>query len=290
MILCFTSTGQITGSTSLQRFQARKKLPMLFTHQQLIAFKFGVLFSILILLLVLDTIVVFQIHIDPDFRIRFSDCSRRELQSPHAPFPGINPRSLPVPAHILSCQQFQVSRQTGRFAGDINDPLCPKSNDLFQCFRMYSVTWRIKDNQIRHFLQLINYFQHITGPEAAVIQFIQCRIFSRCLNRFLDDLDADHFFCYRCRDLGDGACSAVQVKDNFILRISDIFPCCLVQYLGPQRIRLEEGEWCNLEFQSQKFLIKIVLSIQNFCSFIFYRISQAVVSRMQNSRKSSFQR
>lgn len=135
----------------------------------------------------------------------------------------------------------------------------------------------IKDNQIRHFLQLINYFQHITGPEAAVIQFIQCRIFSRCLNRFLDDLDADHFFCYRCRDLGDGACSAVQVKDNFILRISDIFPCCLVQYLGPQRIGLEEGEWCNLEFQSQKFLIKIVLSIQNFCSFIFYRISQAVV-------------
>ena len=35
-------------------------------------FLFGVLFLVLILLSILDTIVIFQIHIDPDFRIRFS--------------------------------------------------------------------------------------------------------------------------------------------------------------------------------------------------------------------------
>src|SRR5699024_10486988 len=113
---------------------------------------------------------------------------------------------------------------------------------------------------------------------------------SGCLHRYLDDLDADHFFGYLCRDLGDGTCSAVQVKNNFVLRISDIFPCSLIQYLGPQRIRLEKGERCNLEFQSQKFLVKVVLSVQDFCSFIFHRVSQAVISCMQNSRKGSFQR
>ena len=64
---------RITGSRSQAPppFGEKNKLPMLL-HISSFRSQFGVLFSVLILFRILDTVVVFQINIDPNFRIWFS--------------------------------------------------------------------------------------------------------------------------------------------------------------------------------------------------------------------------
>ena len=80
----------------------------------------------------------------------------------------------PNPFYLISSslQKLQISCQAGRLAGNIKHSFHTKINDLFQCFRMHTVSWWIQYDQIRYFTQIIDYFQHISSPEGTVIESI----------------------------------------------------------------------------------------------------------------------
>lgn len=72
LMLCLTSIGHRHRLHLPSAISDKEKSCQCFFASVANRFLFGVLFSVLILLFVLDTIVVFQIYITPDFRIRFS--------------------------------------------------------------------------------------------------------------------------------------------------------------------------------------------------------------------------
>ena len=75
--------------------------------------------------------------------------------------------------HIPSTfQKLQIPGKTGRFTGDIEDFLRPKSNDFLKRLRMYAIPRWIKDNEIRYLIQLIHYFQYVSRPEVTVVKLI----------------------------------------------------------------------------------------------------------------------
>jgi len=76
-----------------------------------------------------------------------------------------------------------------------------------------------------------------------------------------NDLHTYYFFCHWCKDLCNRSGSTVEIKDYLIFRLTDIRSCCFIKHFRAKGISLEERKWCDLELQSQKFLIEIILSI-----------------------------
>ena len=142
---------------------------------------------------------------------------------------------------IPICQKhLQISCQAGWLAGDIHQFIHSILDDLWQGLGVYSVSWRIQDDEIRFLLHLIQDLQHISSNKPAVCDPVKGGVFFGSFYCFLHDLHANDFFCHFCQDLGDGAGSAVQIKDGHIPGVSDIFSCCIVKDLSGKRIGLEE--------------------------------------------------
>ena len=179
-------------------------------------------------------------------------------------------------------KDFQIPRQARRLTADINHFLHPKVNDLLNCFRMYPIPGRVQHNKVRLVFQLIDHLQHIPCDKFTVIKPIETGIFPGSLHGFFDDLHTDHLLCHRRQHLGNGPGSAVQVKDDLVLRLSYILPGSLIQHFRPQSISLEERKRRNLKFQPKDFLIEKVLPVNCLYPVCLHHIGQTVVHRMQN--------
>jgi len=166
----------------------------------------------------------------------------------------------------------QISCKTARFAGNIDYAFHAVIQNLRQCFRVYAVSWRIQNDQIRFFCNIIECLQHIVRKKSAVCDAVhRCILFCRfhCLRY---DLHANHLFCNSRCNLSDRSGSAVEIKDHFVFGISDVLSDRLIQNLSSSGVWLEEGKWCDLKTQFQQLLIKIVLTIQKSCLIAFYDI------------------
>ena len=100
----------------------------------------------------------------------------------------------------------------------------------------------IKNDEVRFFFDFIDHLQHVSGEETAVGKAVcLCVLFCSC-NSFFHDFHADHFFCDRCKDLGDGSGSAVEVEDRAVFRLADELAGGAVENFRAKGIGLEEGE------------------------------------------------
>ena len=100
----------------------------------------------------------------------------------------------------------------------------------------------IKNDEVRFFFDFIDHLQHVSGEETAVDKAVcLCVLFCSC-NSFFHDFHADHFFCDRCKDLGDGSGSAVEVEDRAVFRLADELAGGAVENFRAKGIGLEEGE------------------------------------------------
>ena len=143
----------------------------------------------------------------------------------------------PVPCCL---QRRQIILQTGRLAGYVYDRIHTKPQDLRHRLRMDPLTGRVQNDHIRLLFQFIDYFQDIAADEVTVRKVVPLRIADRSLHCFRYDLHACHVLCHRRQDLGDGPGSAVEVEDDLVLRISDVFPGCLLEYIRPPGLRLDK--------------------------------------------------
>ena len=156
-------------------------------------------------------------------------CSREEVDSA-APL-------HPVPCRLNRCQ---IILQTGRFAGNVYDRIHAEPQDLRHRLRMDPLTGRVQNDHIRLLFQFIDYFQDIAADEVTVRKVVPLSIADRSLHSLRHNLNTCHVLCHRRQDLGDRPGSAVEVEDDLILRISDVFPGCLIEDLRPPGIRLEK--------------------------------------------------
>ncbi|CDE67694.1 unknown [Blautia sp. CAG:37] len=148
----------------------------------------------------------------------------------------------------------------------------------------------IKNDEVRFFFDFIDHLQHVSGEETAVGKAVcLCVLFCSC-NSFFHDFHADHFFCDRCKDLGNGSGSAVEVEDRAVFRRADELAGGAVENFRAKGIGLEEGERGDLEFQSEEFFIEVVLSVEHFCLIALYNICQGIIYNMEESDNLSFQR
>lgn len=69
-------------------------------------------------------------------------------------------------------QHLKVSRQAGRFAGDIHHLRHTVADDFLQGFRMDAVTRRIEHDIVRLLLDLINYLEHVSRDKLAVCKTV----------------------------------------------------------------------------------------------------------------------
>ena len=152
---------------------------------------------------------------------------------------------------------------------------------------MYPIPGRVQHNKIRLVFQLIDHLQHIPCNKFTILKPIKTGIFPGSLHGFFHNFHADHLLCHRRQHLGNGPGSAVQVKDNLILRLSHILPCSLIQHFRPQRIGLEERERRNFKFQPKDFLIEKIFPVNRLHPVRLNHIGQTVVHRMQNSPDTS---
>ena len=137
--------------------------------------------------------------------------------------------------HAVPCclQCSQIVFQACCFTGYIDDRVHPNPQYLRHCLWMDPLTGRIENDHIWLLFQLIYYFQNVTTDKIAVVQTILTGIASCGLYRFFYDLNSGHMSCDRRKNLGDCPCSAVEVKNHFILRLSDIITRRLVQDFRP---------------------------------------------------------
>ena len=152
---------------------------------------------------------------------------------------------------------------------------------------MNSVSRRIQYDHIRLLFDLIKYLKHISGNKSAVGKSISDSIFFCRLDCFFNNLDTDHFLCNRSKHLTDCSCSAEQIEYNLVINISNVFSYSLVQHFCTFRVWLEEGKWCDLKFQSEKLLVKEVLSIKNSCLITLHDIRQGIIQYMKDSNNLS---
>ena len=129
---------------------------------------------------------------------------------------------------------FEVSGEAGSFAGDVDDAVYTVGKDLRQCFRVDSVARRVKNDHIRFLGQVIEDLKNVTGDKSAVIKTVEFRILSRCFHGILHDLNTDHFFCHWREELGNRACSAVQVKNFHSTGILDVVSDNIIEHFRCQ--------------------------------------------------------
>ena len=82
---------------------------------------------------------------------------------------------------------------------------------------MDAVAWWVEDDVVWFFLDIVNDFEDISGYKFTVIQTIEGCVFFCSLDSLFYDLDTDDFAGNRCNELCDRACSAIQVKYDFIV-------------------------------------------------------------------------
>ena len=73
--------------------------------------------------------------------------------------------------HMISvCLKYlQIARKARGLAGNVDDTRNAVLNDLWQRFRMNAVSWRVQNDQIRLFLDGIQYLQYISRDKLAVM-------------------------------------------------------------------------------------------------------------------------
>ena len=135
---------------------------------------------------------------------------------------------------ISSClYHLQIPRQTGHFTGNVHNLVHSVIQDFRQSLWMNPVSWRIQDDHIRFFLNLIQHFKYVPSNKFTVGKSVVCSIFFGCLHSFLDNLHTDHLFCHRRQHLRDRPSSAEQIEHCHIVDISDIITNCTVKHFRP---------------------------------------------------------
>ena len=193
------------------------------------------------------------------------------------------------PLHPVSSglQHDQIPCQTGGLTGYVHHPLYSIADDLRQRLGMDPIPGRVQDDQIRLLLQRIQYLQNVTGNEITVGKPVEGGVLSGRLHGFFYDLHSGHMLRHRRQDLGDGPSAAVKIEHLLPAGIPYVLAHCIVKHLRPQGIGLEEGKWSDLKFQSQKLLIKIVLSIQHVRTVIENGVCQTVIFCMKDPCKGA---
>ena len=69
-------------------------------------------------------------------------------------------------------KHLQISREAGRFAGDVDHLRYVVADDLLQSFRVDAVPWWVKHNLVRFLPDRVDDFQDIPGDELAVVQTV----------------------------------------------------------------------------------------------------------------------
>ena len=175
----------------------------------------------------------------------------------------------PVSRHL---HHLKIPCKTGHLAGNINDPVHSILKNFRQCFRMDTISRRIKDDHIRLLLDLVQHLKYIACYEFTIRKSIAESIFFCSFYCLLDDLHTNHFLCNRSQHLTDRSGSTEQIKNCLILNISDVFPDSLIQYLCSPGIWLEERKRGDLKLQSEQLFIKEILTIKDSCLITFYNI------------------
>lgn len=187
--------------------------------------------------------------------------------------------------HRIACflEKRQVAGQGGGFAGDVDEGVGFEVDDFKDGFGVDAVSWGIEDDDVGVVGQLGDFFHDVASDERAVVQAVGFGVDLGGFDGFLDELDADDFFCYRGQDLGDGAGAAVQVEDGFILAVADVIADNGVQLFCAHGIGLEEGKGGDFKFQAEDFVVDAILTVENVQIVFFYHVGHAVVDGVENA-------
>ena len=164
---------------------------------------------------------------------------------------------------------------------------------------MHAVPRRVENNQIRLFLNLINYAQNISGNECTIGNSVFLRVLTCRRHRLFNDLNTDHFRSRRRNELRNRARPAVKIKDNrlFIHPVfrafrrdpSDIVSRDTVQHFGAIAVRLEERKRRYKKPQTEDLLFKRCLPIQDLCSLVLDNIRYRIIFRVQDACEPALQ-
>lgn len=179
-------------------------------------------------------------------------------------------------------KKWQVPRQGGSFAGHVDKSIGFEVNDFKDRFGVDAIPWRVEDDDIGIVGQLGYFLHDVAGDERAVVKTVGFGVDSGSFDSFLDKLDTDDFFRHRGQDLGDGAGAAVQVKDGFILAVSDVIADNGIQLFCAQCIGLEKREGRDFEFQAEDFIVDTVLAVQDMQVIFFHHIGHSIVDGMED--------
>ena len=72
-------------------------------------------------------------------------------------------------AGYILVKQFQIPCKTGGLAGDINQPVHVIVDNLLKSLWMYTVTWRIQNNEVRFLADIIQNLQYIARNKFAIM-------------------------------------------------------------------------------------------------------------------------
>ena len=123
----------------------------------------------------------------------------------------------------------KITGKAGGFAGNVDNMFHAVGEDLRQRFWMDAVTGGIEDDDVRLFGKVVENLQNISCNKAAVGQTVKSGVFSGCFYRILHNLHTNDLICNGSCKLGNGSGAAVEVKNNLVLRISNVISYNRVQ-------------------------------------------------------------
>ena len=154
--------------------------------------------------------------------------------------------------HRIPCffKKRQIPRQGGGFAGHVDKGVRFKVDNFKDRFGVDAIPRGVEDDDIGIVRKLGDFFHDIAGDKLAVAQAVGFGVDPGGFDGFLNELDTDDFFRHRGQYLGDGAGTAVQIKNDFILAVTDVIADNRIQLFCSQCIGLEKREGRDFKFQT----------------------------------------
>ena len=182
---------------------------------------------------------------------------------------------------VASClENLNVPGKTCRLAGNVYYLVDAKIDDFVYCLRVDAVPWRVKNDHVGLVLDIVYYFKNIAGNKFAVVKTVKAGVFPGGNNSLLNDFNTNNLFCDWCKNLGDGAGTAVKVEYKLVVYFSYKYTAFGVKHLCSKRVCLEKRKRCYFKLKTEKFLVYVILAVKDFSSLINYRVCKGIVYGM----------
>ena len=167
----------------------------------------------------------------------------------------------------LSDKDLEVTSESRRVTGDIDDLTSSESEDMWECARMHAITRGIEDDGEFSLIDSVfrAYFSdkifHLCIHKTDICDTIFGGISLTVSTRTLDELDRVDLTKMLCQEDTDSPCTSVEIEESTSL-VLDHIDRSGVEFLSTESVDLEETLGCDLKSLSEKLLFNRRLSCQ----------------------------